>query len=381
MTERLSFSNYQPNHLHEELYGQWADTHAGLLITGNIMIERTHLESAGNVVLDDEADLEKFSKWTEVSRKNGNHIWAQISHSGRQTTRFIRLKPKSASEIQLKKMGLFGKPVALTEDEIEHLIQKFIRASAKAKEAGFTGVQIHAAHGYLISQFLSPITNLRTDQWGGSIENRSRLLKLVIQGIRQINGYDFPISVKLNSADFQKGGFTEDDSLWVIKMLEEERIDLLEISGGTYEKLAFFDKSILMKESTKIREAFFMDFAERLRKDSTIPLMVTGGFRSTDFMTQVIEENQLDVVGLARPFINDLDRVNAVLKGTEEVLRSPVIRASIGLLDDSAEGGYYARQIFRMAKGKPINENYSGNSSSLWLIFTELSKALSKKLN
>lgn len=318
MTERISNHNFEPTIGHEKLYKDWSETRAGLLITGNVVIDRKHLESAGNVCFDDVKMLPKLKSWATAGKKQGNHVWVQISHSGRQTNRFGTNSPLAPSEIQLKKLGLFGKPKVMVEEDVLDVIQRFVKAARLAKEAGFTGVQIHSAHGYLLSQFLSPNTNMRTDHWGGSIENRSRLLLTIIREVRKTVGADFPISVKLNSADFQRGGFTEEESLEVVKMLDQERIDLLEISGGTYEKFAFFilnEEDSELKESTKKREAYFIDFAKKIRVVSKLPLMITGGFRSYDFCNEVLTNEEVDLIGMARPFITNREDISKFING------------------------------------------------------------------
>ncbi|MEO0341432.1 MAG: NADH:flavin oxidoreductase, partial [Bacteroidota bacterium] len=239
MTERLSNARFNATPAHNHLYQKWAQTGAGLLITGNVIIDRKHLESAGNIVFDEQVNESLLKEWAQNAQANGNAAWVQISHAGRQTNRFSTSRPLAPSAVQLKKMGLFGTPKAMTEAQIEEVLHGFSNAAQIAQRVGFSGIQIHAAHGYLLSQFLSPITNQRTDQWGGSLENRSRLLRNIIKVTRHFVGPKFPISVKLNSADFQKGGFTQEESLEVVQMLDELEIDLLEISGGTYERLAF----------------------------------------------------------------------------------------------------------------------------------------------
>ncbi len=382
MTERISNRNFEPVKGHERLYEDWADTSAGLLITGNVVIDRKHLESAGNVCFDDEKMLPKLISWAAASKKNGNHIWIQISHSGRQTNRFGTSRPLAPSEVQLKKMGLFGKPKAMTEKDIESVIKGFVKAARLGKEAGFTGVQIHAAHGYLLSQFLSPRTNIRTDRWGGSIENRSRLLLTIIREIRKTVGANFPIAVKLNSADFQKGGFTEEESLEVVKMLDEEKIDVLEISGGTYEKLAFFllnEEGNEVRESTKRREAYFIDFAKKVRAISKLPLLITGGFRSYDFCNEVLKNGEVDLVGMGRPFITNREDIPKFLKGEIKNLENLVLRTGMKQFEDAAEGGFYARQLIRFSKGKKLKVNMSPLWCSMFLIIYEFRKAMAKK--
>ncbi len=383
MTERMSNRRFEPTAAHEYLYDKWAETGAGLLISGNVMIDRKHLESSGNVCFDDDRIIPKLSRWVEAGKKNNTHFWAQISHAGRQTNKFATGRPLAPSEVQLRKIGLFGKPKAMSKTDIREVISGFVRAADIAKRSGFTGVQIHSAHGYLLSQFLSPVTNRRTDRWGGSIENRSRLLRNIIQEIRKLVGKDFPISVKLNSSDFQKGGLTEEESLKVIKMLDVEKIDLLEISGGTYEKVAFFlmnEGHKGVKESTRVREAYFIDFAKKVREVSDIPLLITGGFRSYNFCNEVLESGELDLVGMGRPFISNLEDIPAFLDGKVKTLDNLVVRTGIKQFEDAAEGGFYARQLIRLSKGKKVNLNSRPMSSSMFLVFHELKKAVANRL-
>ena len=383
MTERISNKHMEPTKNHVRLYEDWAETGAGLLITGNMMIDRKHLESSGNICLHDESMIPKLKSMADAGKKSGNHIWVQISHAGRQTNKFSTSRPMAPSEVQLKKIGLFGKPRAMSEEDIQHVIEGFVKAAIISKEAGFTGVQIHAAHGYLLSQFLSPRANIRTDQWGGDIENRSRLLITIVKEVRKAVGPNFPVSVKLNSADFQKGGFTEEDSLEVVKMLDKNKIDLLEVSGGTYENVAFFlmnEDHSKIKTSTKLREAFFIDFAKKVREISTIPLMITGGFRSLDFSEEVLVKGELDFIGMARPFITNLDDIQGFLAGDIPGLDNHILRTGIKQFEDAAEGGFYARQLIRLAKGKKFKLNMSPIWCSNFLVLHELKKAMTRKL-
>jgi len=383
MTERISDAHFEPTTGHNRLYESWAKSEAGLLITGNVMIDRKHLESAGNVCFDDEKMLPKLRDWANAGKKHGGQIWVQISHSGRQTNRFTNNHPLAPSEVQLEKIGLFGKPKAMSEEDIQKVITGFVRAAKLSKEAGFTGVQIHSAHGYLLSEFLSPLTNIRVDQWGGSIENRSRLLLTIIREIRKEVGANYPISVKLNSSDFQKGGFTEEESLEVVKMLDREKIDLLEISGGTYEKVVFFmmnEDQSGGKESTRKREAYFIEFAKKIRSISQIPLMITGGFRSYSFCNEVLEKGELDLIGMGRPFITNLDDIPGFLNGEIPALENLILRTGIKQFDEAAEGGFYARQIIRFSKGKDLKLNMNPLWSSLFLMSNEFKRSMFRKL-
>lgn len=381
MTERMSNSAYEPIPEHEQLYRIWSHTGAGLLITGNVMIDRNHMESAGNVFFGDEAMIPKLKKWAAAGSVNGNHLWVQISHSGRQTNRFVNPHPKAPSPVKLNKLFLFGSPKAMTEEDIQKVISGFRLAAKIAKASGFTGIQIHAAHGYLLSQFLSPRTNQRTDQWGGSLENRSRLLMQIVKECREEVGAAFPISVKLNSSDFQRGGFTESDSLEVVKKLSDAGIDLIEISGGTYERVTFFlgKEEKTKKESTQKREAYFLDFAKQVRKVSQVPLMITGGFRSFDFCNDVLANGECDLIGMGRPFISNITSIKGFLAGEVKYLNSPPIRTGFKAFEDAAEAGFYARQLISIAEGKGLQKDLNPIACSLFMVSHEFKKARQKK--
>lgn len=312
MTEGLANIYGQPTAELQRLYAIWSDGGAGLHISGNIHIDANHLERPGNVFIHDRPDAEMMAAlqaWTKAGTRAGNHFWAQISHAGRQTMRSVNPHPKAPSAVKLGLPGgQFGMPVALTEDEILNLIGRFGQAALHCKNGGFTGVQIHAAHGYLISQFLSPRSNQRSDRWGGSLENRARFLMFTINTVRTLVGPDFPISVKLNSADFQRGGFAFEDSLQVARWLQDAGVDLIEISGGTYEQPKLLgiegveaEDAQDVAQTTLAREAYFVDFAKAMKNELSIPLMVTGGFRSASAMEQALRSGAADVIGLARP--------------------------------------------------------------------------------
>jgi len=379
MTERMANPYQEPIELHTKLYKKWSDTGAGLLITGNVLVDRDHLESAGNVCFDEKSDLDKLREWASSVKGTDSQLWVQLSHAGRQTNRFTNLQPLAPSSVQLKKMGLFGKPKAMSENDILEVIEKFRIAARITKEVGFSGLQIHSAHGYLLSQFLSPATNKRDDKWGGSLENRSRLLRKILREVRSEVGREFPISVKLNSADFQRGGFDESDSVEVVKMLEAEGVDLLEISGGTYEKVAFFIQDESTRESTKQREAYFLDFAVKIREVSKIPIMVTGGFRSSSFCQEALANGDLEMIGMGRPFLTDLEKIDGLLKGEKLQLNSQKIRSIFSSINDSAEGGFYARQVLQLAETGKVKENMNPLACAMFLIYHEFTKGLKRK--
>lgn len=212
---------------------------------------------------------------------------------------------------------------------------------------------------YLISQFLSPHHNRRTDQWGGSAENRRRFVLEVYKAIRNRVGPDYPVSIKLNSADFQRGGFTEEESLATIQALDEVGIDLIEISGGTYEKPIM--QLGTPKESTISREAYFLDFAKKVRELSKVPLMVTGGFRSLQGIESALSNNDLDFVGLGRIFAIEPLASKRLLSGLETINQVKPLTTGIKFIDNlgALEITWYTRQIHRLGRGRlPIpNEN------------------------
>ena len=332
MTEGLATGKGVPTAQLETLYGLWSDGGAGMLLSGNIQIDADHLERPGNVVIDREPDEQMqraLSSWAREATRNGNHFWAQISHAGRQTQKNVNSHPKAPSAVKLGLPGgQFGEPVALTAEEIEDLVRRFALCALAVKDAGFTGVQVHAAHGYLLSQFLSPRSNLRTDQYGGKLENRARMLLEVVRAVRASVGPAFPVAVKLNSADFQRGGFDFADSLQVAKWLQEEGVDLLEISGGTYEQPKLLGVEGIeevdpqeVAQSTHQREAYFVDFALAMREQISIPLMVTGGFRRRDGMEQAVSGGGADVIGLGRPMCVMTDAPAQILAGVAELPR------------------------------------------------------------
>ena len=332
MTEGLATPQGVPTPELERLYRMWSEGGAGLLLSGNIQVDADHLERPGNVIIDREPDAAMgaaLASWAGAATVNGNHFWAQISHAGRQTQKLVNPHPKAPSAVKVDLPGgQFGQPVALTTAEIEDIVRRFGVCAAAVKEAGFTGVQVHAAHGYLLSQFLSPRSNLRTDQYGGELAHRAKILLDCVAAAREAVGPDFPVAVKLNSADFQKGGFAFEDSLQVAQWLEQAGVDLIEISGGSYEQPKLLGVEGLepeeqqhVAESTQAREAYFVDFALAMQKVVSIPLMVTGGFRRRDVMEQAISSGGADLIGVGRPMCVMTDAPARLLQGLDELPR------------------------------------------------------------
>lgn len=289
MEENLADTSQAPSAELLRLYQAWAAGGAGLLLTGNVMVDRRAMTGPGGVVLEDERQLDKFREWARIGRAHGAQFWMQINHPGRQMQANLGQPTVAPSAVALELGGLskmFPVPKALDDEEIGALIQRFARTAQLAEQAGFSGVQIHAAHGYLLSQFLSPISNQRTDSWGGPLENRARLLLEVVKAVRAMVAPGFCVAVKLNSADFQRGGFDAADAKRVVQMLGELRVDLVELSGGSYEAPAM--QGDARDGRTLAREAYFLEFAGEIAAVAKMPLMVTGGIRRLPVVEQVL---------------------------------------------------------------------------------------------
>lgn len=351
MSEALGDADGRATPALERLYRRWGEGGAGLLVTGNVMVDGEALGERGNVVLDPALGTAELRAWSAAATAQGSHLWAQLNHPGRQQPRVTPGQPVAPSVVPLKLAGSFRTPRALETDEVWAIVAKFGRSAALAQSAGFTGVQVHGAHGYLVSQFLSPLTNQRDDIWGGDAERRMRFLVEVVRAIRAAVGASFPIGVKLNSADFQRGGFTEAESMEVVRRLEAEGVDLLEISGGTYERSVMFDTAP-RAESSQRREAYFLDYAQRVRAVvEHMPLLLTGGFRSARAMTDAVASGAVEVVGLARPMAVEPDLPRRVMEDASTVAFSVRLRSGVKKLDAFLEIAWYGEQIRRMGRG------------------------------
>ncbi|MBL3555598.1 MULTISPECIES: NADH:flavin oxidoreductase/NADH oxidase family protein [Marinobacter] len=363
------------------LYRTWAEGGVGLSITGNVMIDRRHIGEPGNVVLDDERDLELLQEWAREGSRNGCQLWMQLNHPGKQSPKMLNRAPVSPSAVPFRKelQAMFATPRALEVAEIEEIIRRFATSAAIAEKAGFAGVQIHGAHGYLVSQFLSPHHNQREDEWGGSPENRMRFVVEVYKAIRAATSEQFGVGIKLNSADFQRGGFTEEESLGVIETLAGLGIDLVEISGGNYENPAMAKGA---KASTVSREAYFLEFGEKVRKRVDVPLMVTGGFRTESGMAEAVATGATDLVGLARPLAVEPDFPKRIMAGEAFTSSVRPIRTGIRMIDDMAlmEVSWYTRQLGRMGKGKVPRKHDRGVLSLMEVLAVMTSRGVRTRL-
>ncbi len=355
MEENLADADHAPSGALIRLYRTWAEGEAGLVITGNVMVDRRAMTGPGGVVLESDLHRERFEQWAQAAKARGAQVWMQINHPGRQMPASLGQVALAPSAVAMD-MGRFSRqfaaPKEMTEDNIAEAIRRFVDAAGRAARFGFDGVQVHAAHGYLISQFLSPLTNRRRDRWGGPIEHRARLLLEVVKGIRARTGPRFSVSVKLNSADFQRGGFSPEEAKRVVSMLNPLGVDLLELSGGSYEAPAMHGQA--RDGRTLAREAYFLEFAQDIAAVAAMPIMVTGGIRRLPVAQQVLDGG-IDMVGIGTALA-----LNPRLPGEWKAGRAsaPMLRP-IGwknkVLASMAYMSMVKHQLRRLGKGKDTN--------------------------
>ena len=291
MSDSLGDGRGDPTDAQIRLYERWAEGGLAVSIVGEVQGDPNFAEKPGNLVLGPASNLDRFRALARAGSANGAQLWLQLGHAGAMAHPPIS-DPKGPSALDLP--GLTCS--ALTADEVRALPSGFARTARLAMDLGFGGVQIHAAHGFLLSQFLSPLFNRREDGYGGSITNRMRLLLEVVKEVRAAVGPGFPVAIKLNATDQLEGGLQEDDALAVIAALDETGIDLIDISGGTY-----FPGAKSASDSTG-GGPYFLDFAERARLLTDKPLMVTGGIKTQDQATDAMSCG-VDMIGLARALV------------------------------------------------------------------------------
>jgi 2,4-dienoyl-CoA reductase-like NADH-dependent reductase (Old Yellow Enzyme family) len=282
------------------------------------MIEPDHIEAAGNCVIPRKSSFsgerfEAFRAMAAAGKKHGSLLVGQVNHPGRQVSSNLQKNHISASSVQLEGriMGAtFEKPRAATKDDIDNIVNGFAHAAEFLERAGYDGIQLNAAHGYLIAQFLSCTTNHRTDQYGGSVKNRTQIVVEIAEAIRARVSSHFIIGIKLNSVEFQEKGLNPEEAREICSILEENRFDFVELTGGTYEKLAFGHQ----RDSTKKREGFFLEFAELIAPVfSKTKTYITGGFKTVGAMNKALET--IDGVGLARTLAQEPRLCKDILNG------------------------------------------------------------------
>ena len=353
MSEGMGTRDFQPKKNIATLYKRWAEGGTGLIITGNIMVDPKETAEPGNIVFDKNSNMEILKEWAKQGQQHGAKVMVQLNHPGKQAPKTVSKQTVAPSAVPLGNglNKLFSTPRALTTSEVEELVQKFVTSAKVAKEAGFSGVQIHAAHGYLISQFLSPHDNRRTDKYGGSLENRMRFLKEIYLGMREELGKDFTIGIKINSTDFKEDGLTEEDSLKTIIELANLGLDFVEISGGTYERPAMMGAT-----SKSTNQVFFAEYSKKLKQKIEIPVVVTGGIRSINAMNTLLNDNTTDFIGIARPLTIDPNIPNKIKQGTYTIVETTRVSTGVKKLDKifgSLLGiVYYQVLMQNIAKGK-----------------------------
>jgi len=352
MEENMADADQAPSEALMRLYQAWAEGEPGLILTGNVMIDRRAMTGPGGVVLEDERHLARFRQWANIGRAKGAQFWVQLNHPGRQTMANLGQQALAPSAVSLDLGGfskMFAQPKAMTEDDIQDVITRFATSARLAEKAGFSGAQIHAAHGYLLSQFLSPLSNQRTDRWGASVENRARLLLEVIKAVRAAVSPGFCVAVKLNSADFQRGGFDAADARAVVELLNPLAIDLLELSGGSYEAPAMQGEA--RDGRTLAREAYFIEMASDLAKVASMPVMVTGGIRRLPIVQQVLDSG-IAMAGIATALTLEPHLIKQWRAGRDLNPQLPPIRWKRKPLASLASMAVVRYQLRRLSRGR-----------------------------
>jgi 2,4-dienoyl-CoA reductase-like NADH-dependent reductase (Old Yellow Enzyme family) len=373
LSEALADKRHVPDSRLEQLFSAWSRGGYGLILTGNVMVDSTQLGEPGNVVIEDDTHLDALSRWAKTTKDAGVPLIVQLNHPGRQSNPLaLGHKPVAPSPIPINFPGA-AKPRELTSTEIEDIVERFANAAAVCEAAGFDGVQIHGAHGYLVAQFLSPLSNHRNDEWGGDPQRRMRFVLEIARRIRARVSPGFAVGIKLNSADFQRGGFSEDQSRDVVAALSLEGLDLIEVSGGSYEQPAMMGSAA---ESTQAREAYFLEYARTVRNlAGDIPLAVTGGFRTRAAMADAVSTGQCDIVGLGRPTCTTIDAADAILTGRADRVTVHQLRygmrgilgkvVDLKALDAVLELGWHADQLHRVGAGLEPDLNRSRVAATL----------------
>ena len=286
---------------HIELYARLAEGEVGLIVTGHAHVQPSGRASPRQMAVFDDRFVDGLARIPEVVHRTPSIVFLQIAHAGRQTKeKLCGCTPVSPSAVYDPVSKVM--PRELTGDEVLALVADFVSATLRAKRAGFDGVQLHAAHGYLISSFLSPHTNRRTDEWGGPVENRARVLVEVLRGVKSAGGRDFPVIVKLNSTDFLEGGLSLDDAVRVARLIEADGVDGIEVSGGMAEAGR---GSVWPGLRGEDEEGYFAANAAKVKAAVRVPVFALGGVRTFAVAEKLVREGRADLVSLSRPLIRD----------------------------------------------------------------------------
>jgi 2,4-dienoyl-CoA reductase-like NADH-dependent reductase (Old Yellow Enzyme family) len=293
MSDSLGNGEGDPTEAQVRLYERWAEGGAAVSIIGEVQGDPRYPEKPGNLVFGANSDRQAIQSLVTRGTIDGAHLWPQLGHAGALSHAPIS-QPKGPSALNLEGLQCAG----MSLEEVEDLPSMYARTAAFAKDAGFGGVHIHAGHGFLLSQFLSPLFNRRDDGYGGSIEARCQVVLKVIDAVRYVVGPSFPIGIKINSTDKLEGGLTEDDALEVVRLLDQSSVDLIDISGGTY-----FPGAKASSDGVSDSGPYFLDFARRAKGVTDVPLMLTGGFERREQAADAVASGAVDMVSLARAMV------------------------------------------------------------------------------
>ncbi|MHB1162302.1 MAG: oxidoreductase [Chloroflexota bacterium] len=324
------------------LYSSLAAGSIGLLITGGAYVHPTGRSYQGVLGVHDDSTLPALTRLTDAVHERGSRIALQLYHCGRQG------EPHAAGGALLAPSAIPDRiirvrPRAMADPDIRSIISAFADAAARAQSSGFDGVQILAANGYLINQFLSPHSNRRDDEWGGTLANRMRFLLEVYHSVRRAVGPDFPVLVKLTASDFIRGGLMPEESLIVAQALATRGVDALEVTGGTLETIFYMSRGEIpidqilssrpasqmgavvrnlvraaagnLRSRVRFEEAYFAAEAAKIRRATRVPVMLVGGLRSPLVMDQLLREGRVDFMSMARPFLREPHFVRRIQSG------------------------------------------------------------------
>ncbi|MDE0308460.1 MAG: tRNA-dihydrouridine synthase [Acidiferrobacterales bacterium] len=317
MSDSLGDGAGNPTETQMRLYERWAEGGVALSLIGEVQVTSRYPEKPGNLVLVADADLDAMRVLATRGSAHGAHLWPQLGHAGALSHLPIS-QPMGPSALNVEGLRCEGMSLA----DIHELPGQYAQAAKLAQQAGFTGVQIHAGHGFVFSQFLSPLFNKRSDGYGGSIECRFRVIGEVVEAVRNAVGASFPVGIKINSTDKLAGGLTQDDAIEVIRLLNRTSIDLIDISGGTY-----FPGAAAASDSRSSSGPYFIDFAMRAKKVTSVPVAVTGGFRTQEQAVDAVLSNRADAVSLARAMVLNPSLANAWLRDDGSDPEFPVFDA------------------------------------------------------
>ena len=362
MSDSLADGEGNPTDAQIRLYERWAEGGVALSIIGEVQIDHHFPEKPGNLVLGSGSNTELLRQLTARASIEGAHIWPQLGHAGALSHSPIS-HPKGPSALKIGDFECAG----MSLREIEQLPDIYAKAALLAKDTGFTGVQIHAGHGFLLSQFLSPLFNRRSDQYGGSIEARCRIIVEVIERVRAAVGPAFPIGIKINSSDLLEGGLTQEDALEAIRILDCISLDLIELSGGTY-----FPGAKASSDGSG-GGPYFVEFAERAQSETSVPLVVTGGFKSRAEAETSIAKGAVDLVGLARAMVLNPSLANDWLIGNKNMPEFP-------RFEEPPPGGITAWYTMLLtALGQDTEGNFTLDLASAIRIYEERDELRCKK--